>query len=238
MLLHHCALWLMFWYMIYGLVSQEKVLWEVGLFVCFESKLDKVQNITLWAIVNAMKTMPIKEMAKRGDLESLELQRTFKVLTQRQLGDYLVIGSTSWLLQPKIGWKDRASTIWQGTSGGHRKTFWIHRSVRKTSSSVETGTRKISEPLSPWRYLSAAHWTTDTNTTGGPDSGDACEEIPQADWTHTYMYWQLSRRCCYCVRNGSHGVFVRAPTGQTATQMLNAENDNISKQKPQHSRLQ
>ena len=69
-----------------------------------KSKLDKVQNVALRAIVGAMKTTPIKEMEKRADLP-LELLRTFKVLTQtrrRRSGDYLVIRSTkSWLLQPK-----------------------------------------------------------------------------------------------------------------------------------------
>ena len=49
-----------------------------------KSKLDKVQNKALRAIVGAMKTTPIKEMEKRADLEPLELRRTFKVLTQTE----------------------------------------------------------------------------------------------------------------------------------------------------------
>ena len=46
-----------------------------------KSKLDKVQNVALRAIVGAMKTTPIKEMEKRADLEPLELRSKFKVLT-------------------------------------------------------------------------------------------------------------------------------------------------------------
>ena len=38
-----------------------------------KSKLDKVQNVALRAIVGAMKTTLIKEMEKRADLEPLEL---------------------------------------------------------------------------------------------------------------------------------------------------------------------
>ena len=38
-----------------------------------KSKLDKVQNVALRAIVGAMKTTPIKEMGKRADLKPLEL---------------------------------------------------------------------------------------------------------------------------------------------------------------------
>ena len=49
-----------------------------------KSKHDNVQNVTLRAIVGAMKTTPIKEMEKRADLEPLELQRTFRVLTQTE----------------------------------------------------------------------------------------------------------------------------------------------------------
>ena len=49
-----------------------------------KSKLDKVQNVVLRAIVGAMKTTQIKEMEKRVDPEPLELRRTFKVLTQME----------------------------------------------------------------------------------------------------------------------------------------------------------
>ena len=49
-----------------------------------KSKLDKVQNAALRAIVGVMKTTPIKEMEKRADLEPLELRGTFKVLTQKE----------------------------------------------------------------------------------------------------------------------------------------------------------
>ena len=49
-----------------------------------KSKLDRVQNFALEAIVGAMKTTPIKEMEKTADLEPLELRRTFKVLTQTE----------------------------------------------------------------------------------------------------------------------------------------------------------
>ena len=48
------------------------------------SKLDKVKNVALRAIVGAMRTVPIKEMEKRADLEPLELQRTFRVLAQTE----------------------------------------------------------------------------------------------------------------------------------------------------------
>ena len=48
------------------------------------SKLDKVQIVALRATVGAKKSMPIKEMKKRADLEPLELQRTFKVFTQME----------------------------------------------------------------------------------------------------------------------------------------------------------
>ena len=49
-----------------------------------KSKLDKVQNVVQRAIVDAMKTMPIKEVEERADLQPLELRRTFKVLTQTE----------------------------------------------------------------------------------------------------------------------------------------------------------
>ena len=72
-----------------------------------------------------MKTTPIKKIEKRGNLEPLELQGPSKFLpTQRRSRDCLVIHSTtSGLLQPKIDWKDRASTIWPGTSSKHRRHF-------------------------------------------------------------------------------------------------------------------
>ena len=56
---------------------------------------DKVQNVALRAIVGAVKTMLIKEMEKRADLKPLELQGTFKVLTQTEkiwrLPDHLLL---------------------------------------------------------------------------------------------------------------------------------------------------
>ena len=116
-----------------------------------KSKLDKVQNVALRAIVRAMKTTPIKEMEKRADLEPLELRRTFKVLTQiRRLPGHPLHKKLT--APTKIGRKDGASIIWPGTSGEHMKIFWIHRSMRETSSVVKTGIRMISEPPSSWRY--------------------------------------------------------------------------------------
>ena len=50
-----------------------------------KNKLNRVQNVTLRAIGGAMKTMPIREIEKRADLEPLELRRTFKVLTQTEM---------------------------------------------------------------------------------------------------------------------------------------------------------
>ena len=99
--------------------------------------------------------------------------------------DYLVICSTtSSLPQPKRGWKDRASTIWPVTSGEHRKTFWFHRSMRKTSSVVETGTREISDshrlPGGTW---SAPCWTKDINIRW--PWLRRWLWYPQADWAHT-----------------------------------------------------
>ena len=72
-----------------------------------KSKLDKVQNVALRAIVDAMKTAPIKEMENRADLEPLELRETFKVLTQTEkicrLPGHPLNKTKSWLLRPKIG---------------------------------------------------------------------------------------------------------------------------------------
>ena len=42
------------------------------------------------------------------------------------------------------------------------------------------------------------------------------EKYPQADWTHVYT----DGSAVDAVRNGGSGVFVRNPTGQSATQML------------------
>ena len=118
-------------------------------------KLDKVGNIALRAIVGAMKTTPIKKTEKRADLKPWNSEEYLQFSSRRRRsGDCLVIRSTkSWLLQPKINRKDRASTIWPGTSAEHMKIFCIHRSMTKTSSVVETGTREIPEPPSSWRYL-------------------------------------------------------------------------------------
>ena len=98
-----------------------------------KSNMDKVQNVTLQAIVGAMKTTPIKEMEKRADLESLELRRTFQVsaLMEKTWRLLVICFTTSWLLQPKTGCKDRASTIWPWTPGEHMKTFLIQRSMTK-----------------------------------------------------------------------------------------------------------
>ena len=84
-----------------------------------KSKLDKVQNVALRAIVLAMRTTPIKEVEKRADLEPLELRRTFIVFTETEKIRRLPCDPLhkSWLLQPKIGYKDRASTTWPRTSG-------------------------------------------------------------------------------------------------------------------------
>ena len=61
------------------------------------------------------------------------------------------------------------------------------------------------------------------------------EKYPQADWTHIYTDGSVEDG----VRNGGSGMFVRTLTEQQlATQMLLAENAQISKQKPQHSRMQ
>ena len=121
-----------------------------------KSKRDKVQNVALRAIVGAMKSTPIKEMEKRADLEPLELRRTFKVLTHtekiRRLPGHPLHNKLAAPTNNRLK-RHLPSTVWPRTSGEHMKTFWKHRSMRKPSSVVQTGTREISEPPSSWSYL-------------------------------------------------------------------------------------
>ena len=139
-----------------------------------KSKLTKSKLSRCEPLLAPWKQRPLRRWRKEQTWSHWNSEEHWQFLPGRtRSGDYLVIRCTSWVLQQTICWKDRASIIWPGTSGEHMKTFWIHRSMRKTSSVVETATRKISEPPSSWRYLSAPCWTTDTNTTDGPGSGDA-----------------------------------------------------------------
>ena len=203
-----------------------------------KSKLDKVQNVALRAIVGAMKTTPIKEMEKRADLEPLELRRTLKVLSQtgkiRRLPGHPLHKKLA--APTKIGWKDRASTIWPGTSGEHMKIFLIHRLMRVTTCVVETGIRMISKPPSSWRYLVCSLLNNRYQHNRWPWLWRCSKRNIRRLVGHIYTPKAQRKRL-------SEMEAVACLSGpqqdkHLATQMLLAENAQISRQKPQHSRMQ
>ena len=163
-----------------------------------KSKLDKVQNVALRAIVGAMKTTPIKEMEKRVDLEPLELWRTFKVLTQmkkiRRLPGHLLHKKVA---APTKNRPKRLSLnhLAMDFKRAHEDILDPHINEGNLPCSRDwnqEGARATIFLEVPW---SAPCWTTDTSTTDGPDSGDAWGEIP-AGWLDTCIQQWLSGRCC------------------------------------------
>ena len=110
------------------------------------------------------------------------------------------------------------------------KIFWIERSMVKTPSVVETGTRKISKPPSSWRYLVCTLLNNRYKTQQMALTLEKLEEkYPQADWTHVYTdgsredLLEMEEMACL--------------SGPQQDKQL-AENAQISKQKPQHSKMQ
>ena len=116
------------------------------------------------------------------------------------------------------------------------KILWIHRSMRETTSVVETGTRKDLRAtifLEVPGLLSAKQQIPTQQIALTLEILE--EKYPQADWTHIHTGGSVKD----AVKNGGSSVFVRTQKDkQLATQILQAENAQISKQKPQHSRMQ
>ena len=180
-----------------------------------KSKLDKVQNVALRAIVGAMKTTPIKKMEKRADLEPLELRRTFKVLTHTEKIRRL----TGHPLHKKLGAPTKNRLKRQSLSH-------LARDLRRTRH------EDILDPqINEENHLCSRDWNQDDlratiflEVPGLlpveqqiPTQQMALtlemleEKYPQADWTHIYTDGSAEE----AVGNGGSGVFVRTPTGQT-----------------------
>ena len=201
-----------------------------------KSKLDKVQNVALRAIVGAMKTTPIKEMEKRADLEPLELRRAFKVLTQtekiRRLPGHPLYKK---LAAPTKNRLKRQSL-------NH-----LARDLRRTHEDI------LDPQINEGNNLCSRDWNQDdlraTIFLEVPGLLPAEQQIPaqqmaltlemleeiypQAGWTHIYTDGSAEE----AVRNGDSGVFVRTPTGQTFG-YSNATGKKFSNFKAETSALQ
>ena len=120
-----------------------------------KSELDKFQHVALRTIISVMKTTPIKEMEKRADLEPLELRRTFKVLSQTEK----IWRLPGHPLHKKLAAPTKNRLKRQSLNHLARDLRRTHEDIldpeinSETSSVVETGTRKISEPPFSWKYL-------------------------------------------------------------------------------------
>ena len=90
--------------------------------------------------------------------------------------------------------------------------FWIYGSMRKTSSVVETGTRKISEPPSSWRDMVCCLLNNRYQHNRWPRLW-RCLRRNTRRLTGHIIYTDGSAEDA--VRNRGSGVFVRTPTGQT-----------------------
>ena len=179
-----------------------------------KSKLDKVQNVALRAIVGAMKTTPIKEMEKRADLEPLELRRTFKVLTQTEKIRRL----PGHPLHKKLAAPTKNRLKRQSLNH-------LARDLRRTHEDI------LDPQINEGNKLCSRDWNQDdlraTIFLEVPGLLPAEQQIPaqqmaltlemleekypQAGWTHIYTDGSAEE----AVRNGGSGVFVRTPTGQT-----------------------
>ena len=179
-----------------------------------KSKLDKVQNVALRAIVGAMKTTPIKEMEKRADLEPLQVRRTFKVLTRTEK-------------IRRLPGHPHHKKLAAPTKNRPKRQSLNHlaRDLRRTHEDI------LDTQMNEGNHLCSGEWNPDdlraTIVLEVPGLLPAEQQIPtqqmaltlemleekypQADWTHIYTDGSAED----AVRDGGSGVFVRTPTGQT-----------------------
>ena len=162
-----------------------------------KSKLDKVQNVALRAIVGAMKTTPIKEMEKRADLEPLEIRRTLKVLSQTEkirrlpghpLHKKLAAPSKNRLKRQSLShlaWDLRRPhddildpQINEGNLLCSRD--WNQEYLRVTIFLEVPGLFPAEQQI-PTQQMALTLEMLE-------------EKYPQANWTH--IHWRLSGRCC------------------------------------------
>ena len=162
-----------------------------------KSRLDKVQNVALRAIVGAMKTTPIKEMEKRADLEPLELLRAFKVLTHTEKIQRL----------PGHPLHKKLAALTKNRLKRHSLNH-LARDLRRTHEDI------LDPQINEGNHLCSRDWNQDdlraTIFLEVPGLLPAEQKIPtqqmaltlemleekhpHADWTHIHR--QLSGRCC------------------------------------------
>ena len=109
------------------------------------------------------------------------------------------------------------------------KTFWIYKSMRKTSSVEETGTRTI--------FLEILGLLPTEQQIPTQPMALTLEMLEEKNTCRLVGHIYTDSSAEDAVRNVGSDMFVRMPTGHLATQMLKAENAQISKQKPQHTRM-
>ena len=179
-----------------------------------KTKLDRVQNIALRAIVGGMKSTPIKEMEKRTGIEPLENRRQFKILTQteklRRLPSHPMFNK---LAAPT---KNRLK----------RKSLnHLTKELRKTQSDIldqEIGAESHLT-IKNWE-LTAQTYTTELEVPGLSSRQDQTQPLeraatlemlddkyPPAVWTHIYTDGSAEN----AIKNGGSGVYARTPDGQT-----------------------
>ena len=114
-------------------------------------------NVTLRAIVGAIKTTPIEEMEKGADLEIPELRRTLEVLTQtekvRRLTGHPFHNKLAAPTKKKKAKKTEPHTFGKGPKENTRRHSGSTDQWGQTSSVVQSGTRKITEQPSSWKHL-------------------------------------------------------------------------------------
>ena len=156
----------------------------------------------------------IKEIEKRADLESLELRRTFKVLTQTKkirrlpghpLHKKLAAPTKNRLKRQSLNHlaKDLRRTHEdipdpQINEGNHHcSREWYQDDLRATIFLEVPGLLPTEQQI-PTQQMALTLEMLE-------------EKYPQADWTHIYTDSSAEE----AVRNGGSGMFVRTPTGQT-----------------------
>ena len=179
-----------------------------------KSRLDKVQNIALRAIVGAMKTTPIAEMEKRADIEPLETRRGYKVLKQtekiRRLPGHPLHAKLSAPTKNRL----------KRQSLNH-----LSRALRKPQEDILDADVSVETNLTHRDWNTAPFATCIELEVPGleyrqqqsPPAEKALtlamldEQYPCDNWTHIYTDGSADD----AVKNGGCGVYVRTPTGQT-----------------------
>ena len=198
-----------------------------------KSKLDKAQNVAWQAVVGTMKTTPIKQTWSPWNSEE-----HFKVYTQMER-IYRLPGH---LLHKKLAAPTKNRLKRQSLKH-------LARDLRRTHEDI------LDPQINEENLLGCRDWNQEdlrsTIFLEVPGLFPAAQQLPiqqmaltlemleekylQADWTHIYTSGSAED----AVRNGGSGMFVRTPTGQTVSYTnATGRKCSISKQKPQHSRMQ